>query len=442
MLEPLHRARQLITLLPAIFIATLISGCDQPQSERRTLSKDYSLYDAEDKAVNRGLPLSDYLSANEPIEVAVVWNSAAGVNEFWEGALLAAEEINRLAVDRYPRLKINKYDTAPFLKRFKFDRASQGKFRNASQLAAAALADQILENPKNVAVVGHAYADDTAANALLSYEQAGILFFSSTTTNARISGMRSPLAFELFPSVDAISERSAQFATDAGIEKVIVIQQRGMYGSSSDPIPVFLKHLAQNGIDRAEIFSFTSGPESDTATAARVTEELVTRIQGQPDAVGLFLLVENELAVTIFQQLAMLKLTPPMLAASRLDSYAEIGADMYPGFTFLDIFAPDRSLMAKRFEARFKERFQESMASNYAALGYDHVRFLYQAFLCADSTDPGTVALNLRYHQPLWHGVTGPFYLRQSNQNVASGSVILRQFKDVGDRLAIVTLDR
>jgi len=356
--------------------------------------------------------------------------------------MLAAEEVNRLAADRYPRLKINKYDTAPFLKRFKFDRASQGKFRNASQLAAAALADQILENPKNVAVVGHAYSDDTAANALLSYEQAGILFFSSTTTNARISGMRSPLAFELFPSVDAISERSAKFATDAGIEKVIVIQQRGMYGSTSDPIPVFMKHLAQNGIDQVEIFSFTSGPESGTATAARVTEELVTRIQGQTGTVGLFLLVENELAVTIFQQLAMLKMTPPMLAASRLDSYAEIGADMYPGFTFLDIFAPDRSLMAKRFEARFRERFPESKASNYAALGYDHVRLLYQAFLCADSTDPGTVALNLRYHQPLWHGVTGPFYLRQSHQNVASGSVILRQFKNVGDRLAIVTLDR
>jgi ABC-type branched-subunit amino acid transport system substrate-binding protein len=433
---------RLVTLSLGVVVFFSLIGCEQPQGGRRAIAQDYSLYDAEDGSINRGLSLAEHLSTRRPIEIAVVWNSAAGVDEFWQGARLAAEEINALPDTHYPKLQINEYDAAPFLEQFHFSRSREGKFRNASQLAAGALAETVLENPNNVAVVGHAYLDDTAANALLSYEKAGILFFSSTTTNSRISGMRSPLAFELFPSAAAISERSAKFALDAGIEKVIVIQQRGMYGSSADPVPTFLKHLAENGINKTDIFSFTSGRTSSTATAARVTEELVKRIKGQPDSVGLFLLVENDLALTIFQQLAMLKMTPPMLAASRLDSYEQSVIEMYPGFTFLDIFAPDRSLDAKRFEIKFRKRFGESHASNYAALGYDHIRFLYQTFLCADSTDPGTVALNIQYHQPIWHGVTGSLNFSQSHQNQAMSSVILRQFKEINGQLAIVTLDR
>lgn len=436
----------------------LFSGCSDPESTRKSLGDFFTMYDAEESSIDRGAPLSHYIENNIPIEIAAVWNSDALTDEFWLGVQLAADEINAMPSDRFPEVKINQIDAAPFLASANYKQSYDGRYRNAAQVAASGIAEKILENHANVAVVGHAYADQTATNALLSYERAGILFLASTSTAERFSGMKAPLAFQLFPTITTISERAATFAKSAGVKRLIIIQQRSIYGSSEDPIPNFMKHLAKTGIDPIEIFSFQAKAGDNTATVARVTQELVKKLKpenllsnsglkqesaAEPGETGLFLLVEHELAILIFKQLEMLKMTPPMLAASRLDAYEKVEKDMYAGFTFIDIYAPDRSLIAKRFSESFKKRFPDYEVTNYAALGYDHLRFLYTAFLCAESTDPGSVALNIRYHMPTWYGATGPYNFNQSYRNLEHSTVIFRQFREGEDgKLKIVTLDK
>jgi len=151
-------------------------------------------------------------------------------------------------------------------------------------------------------------------------------------------------------------------------------------------------------------------------------------------------LVEHNLAGLIFKQLSVLKLTPPMLAASRMNIFEEHNKNMYPGFTYLDIYSEDRSFLAQRFSQSFKTRYPDLRLTNYAALGYDHIRLLYQALLCAGTTKPGSVALTMRYNLPKWHGATGVYNFDQAFSN-QGGSLIFRQFKETKGELEIVTLD-
>ena len=129
-----------------------------------------------------------------------------------------------------------------------------------------------------------------------------------------------------------------------------------------------------------------------------------------------------------------------MLAAGRMDIFEKKNKDMYPGFTYLDIYSKDRSFLAQRFYQSFKTRYPDLTPTNYAALGYDHVRLLYQALLCAGTTDPGSVALTMRYNLPKWHGASGAYSFDQAFSN-QGGNLIFRQFKQIKGELEIVTLD-
>ena len=415
-----------------LLAGVLLGGCsDEATSKHR--GDQFSMYGA-------GAPLQHYTETGKPIEVAVVWNSVAMAGtSFWEGADLAVEEINSVQNPSFPKLKINRVDSAPYLKRYGVAKNADGRFRNASQIAAAALAEDVLENPNNVAVIGHAFGENTATSALLKYERKGILFLSSVSVDKRFSSLRAPLAFQLFPNLDVIATRVAEFGTKAKIDRLVIIHQRGMYQTQEDPIPGFRKQLAANSIDQVDVVSFKSS-NNNTKTVAKITQELVTKMGTAGPNVGLLLLVEHNLAGLIFKQLSVLKLTPPMLAASRMNIFEEHNKNMYPGFTYLDIYSEDRSFLAQRFSQSFKTRYPDLRLTNYAALGYDHIRLLYQALLCAGTTKPGSVALTMRYNLPKWHGATGVYNFDQAFSN-QGGSLIFRQFKETKGELEIVTLD-
>ena len=429
--------------LPMLFlVGVLLGGCsDEPPSKRR--GDQFSMYDAGEDAAGgaRGAPLRHYMESGKPIEVAVVWNSSVemeGTN-FWEGADLAAEEINSVRNPSFPKLKINRVDSAPYLKRYGAAENANGRFRNAFQIAASALAEDVLENRNNVAVIGHAFGESTATSALLKYERKGILFLSSVSLDKRFSSLRAPLAFQLFPNLDVIAMRAAEFGKQAKIRRLIIIHQRGMYQTQEDPIPAFKKQLAAHSIDQVDVVSF-KGLNNNTQTVAKITQELVAKMGTAESNVGLLLLVEHQLAGLIFEQLSVLRLTPPMLAAGRMDIFEKKNKDMYPGFTYLDIYSKDRSFLAQRFYQSFKTRYPDLTPTNYAALGYDHIRLLYQALLCAGTTDPGSVALTMRYNLPKWHGASGAYSFDQAFSN-QGGNLIFRQFKQTKGELEIVTLD-
>ena len=435
------RIRILLSLTMLFLAGVLLGGCsDEATSKHR--GDQFSMYGAGDDASGggRGAPLQHYTETGKSIEVAVVWNSVAmaGTN-FWEGADLAVEEINSVQNPSFPKLKINRVDSAPYLKRYGVAKNADGRYRNASQIAAAALAEDVLENRNNVAVIGHAFGENTATSALLQYERKGILFLSSASVDKRFSSLRAPLAFQLFPNLDLIATRVAEFGERAKIDYLIIIHQRGMYQTQEDPIPAFRKQLAAHSIDLVDVVSF-KGLSNNTRTVAKITQELVTKMRTAGPNVGLLLLVEHQLAGLIFEQLSVLKLTPPMLAASRMNIFEEHNKDMYPGFTYLDIYSKDRSFLAQRFYQSFKTRYPDLRPTNYAALGYDHIRLLYQALLCAGTTDPGSVALTMRYNLPKWHGASGAYDFNQAFSNKGR-NLIFRQFKETKGELEIVTLD-
>jgi len=430
--------RILLSLSFASVAALLVSGCsDEPASKRR--GDKFSMYDAGENQYgsSRGAPIKHYLKTGTPIEIAVVWNSALKGTNFWEGADLAVEEINSIEAASFPKLKINRVDSAPYLAKAGLAHMADGRFRNASQVAAAGLAEDVLANHNNVAVVGHAFGENTATSALLKYERQGLLFLSSATVDKRFASLGSPLAFSLFPSLDQIADRSAAFGEVSGITHAIIIHQLG--GTDLDPIPAFRKQMAAYGINRVDVVSFKSSKD-DTNTVAKLTEELAVKMREAGPHVGLILLVEHTLAGLIFEQLSVLKLTPPMLAASRVDvSKAEMH-DMYPGFTFLDVYSTDRSFLAQKFGKSFKIRYPDLDPTRYAALAYDHIRLLYQALLCADTVDPGSVALTMRYNLPKWYGATGAYDLFQAYSNQAQ-NLIFRQLAERKGKFVVVTLD-
>ena len=104
------------------------------------------MYDAEESSIDRGAPLSHYIENNIPIEIAAVWNSDALTDEFWLGVQLAADEINAMPSERFPEVKINQIDAAPFLASANYKRSYYGRYRNAAQVAASGIAEKILEN--------------------------------------------------------------------------------------------------------------------------------------------------------------------------------------------------------------------------------------------------------------------------------------------------------
>jgi len=397
------------------------------------------MYDATEGEANRGLPIKQYLQDQKAIEIAVVWNSKIGQSEFWQGARLAAKEINSLPSTHFPRIQLNEIDSSRYLEQFHFNRSSEGRYRNASQLAAKSLADDVLANNQNVAVVGHAYGDGTAKNALLRYERAGILFLSSATAGDRITSLEAPLAFALFPTQETLAARSARFLKTQGVDKLILILERSGLTAGEDPTPHFLKALAREGIKDTEVLSFKSRRGDSTATVARVTDELINRIDKGDSGVGIVIITQQKLAQLIYRQLEILDLKPKILTMTRTgDDNLEGG---YEGFTFIDIFAPDRSYLAGQFTQEFKKHFPGNQPTNYAAVGYDHIKFLYQAMMCAGTTDPGTVALTIRYHMPVWRGVTGPFSFMRSSENLFQSNIIFRQYQKKDGKMQVVTLD-
>ena len=397
------------------------------------------MYDPTEGGANRGLPIKQYLQDQKAIEIAVVWNSKIGQSQFWQGARLAAKEINSLPSTHFPRIQLNEIDSRPYLEQFHFNRSDEGRYRNASQLAAKSLADDVLANNQNVAVVGHAYGDGTAKNALLRYERAGILFLSSATASDRITSLEAPLAFALFPTQEALAARSARFLEVQGVDRLILIQERSGLMAGEDPAPHFLKALAHEGIKDAEVLSFKSKRGDRTATVARVTEELISRIDKGDSRVGIVILTQQKLAQLIYRQLEILDLKPTILTVTRTDNGDLAGG--YEGFTFVDIFAPDRSYLAGQFTQEFKKHSPGNQPTNYAAVGYDHIKFLYQAMMCAGTTDPGTVALTIRYHMPIWRGVTGPFSFMRSSENLFQSNIIFRQYQKKDGKIQAVTLD-
>ena len=113
MLNKKFSAFRVLGLLGAL---ALFSGCSDADNARKSLGDFFTMYDAEESSIDRGAPLSHYIKNNIPIEIAAVWNSGAMTDEFWLGIQLAADEINAMPSERFPKVKINQIDAAPILK--------------------------------------------------------------------------------------------------------------------------------------------------------------------------------------------------------------------------------------------------------------------------------------------------------------------------------------
>ena len=210
------------------------------------------MYDAATEGdTNRGLPIKTVpLRTESNFEIAVVWNSKIGQGEFWQGARLAAKEINSLPPTHFPRIQLNEIDSSPYLEQFHFNRSSEGRYRNASQLAAKSLADDVLANNQNVVVVGHARR--WHRHKCPPQLRACWHFLSPTTASDRITSLKAPLAFALFPTLETLAARSARLLETKGVDKLILIQSDQAHGCE-DPAPHFLKALANEGIKDAEV---------------------------------------------------------------------------------------------------------------------------------------------------------------------------------------------
>lgn len=384
----------------------------------------------------RGYKLDHYINSKTPIEIAVVWQSDKNAPNFTKGAAMAADEINSLDGSIFPKININFIDSAPFLKASKFSRRSEGRYRNAPQIAASKIADVIIDNPEIVAVIGHKKTSKTADDALIHYQENGILFLSSTDSSRRFIQLDAPLGFQLFPGINQIADQVSRFGKTAGISRLIIVHEHSIR-EQEDPIPIFRKELSKQGI-HSEVLSFKpSTTQSRAVILDKISENLVVKLESAAADVGIMLLVESDLAAMIFSRMQLLKMKPPILSVAGSNRMVKTSPE---GLVFLDVFSPDSSYHAMRFREKYKAKFNGEEPNTLTALGYDHVYLYYKAILCAGDTTPASVALTMRYQFPGYYGATGGFTFLNSYVNT-SAALLFRQIIRKNGKKAIITLD-
>jgi branched-chain amino acid transport system substrate-binding protein len=319
--------------------------------------------------------------AGGTIGVALVWQERMSKSHFFEGAELAAAEINRDGGVGGRRVRPIRYVN------------QTGRVDRDLAIAREIAADADL-----VAAVGHS-SDEGSIAASVVYDRGGVVYLASAATVVRFTQHRFPHVFRNVPSDRENGFQAADFAKRRGVGTALVLDDRTIYGK--ELADWFQEQAHRNGIQVVFRRSYNL-----TGTDFKSLFDEVKRLRF--DLV--FLGGSLPTAAEVIRQARLMGVTAPFMGGSGLDAPLlwEIAGPAAEGTVLPTVFHhQEERPAAAAFTRAFRARHQAN-PSTWAAVGYDAVQVLVHAIRKAGTAVPATVASHLRYVQD-WDGALGRY---------------------------------
>ncbi|MBU0485490.1 MAG: ABC transporter substrate-binding protein [Proteobacteria bacterium] len=318
-------------------------------------------------------------SGQGDILIAAVWDFEQSETLFDEGVKLATDEINQGGGVLGRKLRVEMHN-AP------------------SSEMALKVARRLVKNPDIVAVVGHDLSSG-AIPASVVYEKSGMLFVSAGATSPLLTSHGFNMVFRNIPSDRQTGAILADFAVQAGLKKVAVIDDETVYGRLL--AESFLEHAHKVGMEIKMVKSYFLWQTNFKLLASEIKSAEV-------DAV--FLGAILPLAAEVISQIREMGIEAPILAGDGLDSPTlwKIAGEASEGTIVSTVFnTQSKDEITRKFVSDFTTRFG-IMPDTWAAQGYDVVKLLADSFTLAKSTVPIVVSSYMRFMVSR-HGVTGSY---------------------------------
>jgi branched-chain amino acid transport system substrate-binding protein len=261
-----------------------------------------------------------------------------------------------------------------------------------------AIARSIAADPDYVAVIGHPISS-AAIPVSLTYQEAGLLFISPGATTPKLTGHGFSYVFRNVPSDAQTGRLLVEFSLAQGFKRMVVIDDESEYGTALASI--FVEAASATGINillRRSYFPW----QTDFSF-------MLDDIKKQGgDAIFLGGTVPQ--AALVIRQARRMGIQLPFIGGDALDTHellavAGKAAEGTIVSSVFDPFAADPN--TQKFVQKFQSRWQ-APPDSWAALGYDAVYLLDDAFTQANSTVPIMAASFLRFMEDRT-SVMGPY---------------------------------
>ena len=308
-------------------------------------------------------------AAKGDVVVAAVWDIPSEGTFFEEGIKMAAAEINARGGILGRKLRVEMY----------IDVLQPAREREVARTIAA--------DPNVVAVIGHPLSG-IAIPVSLTYQEAGLLFISAGATSPNLTSHGFSCVFRNIPSEIETGKVLAEFSETKGFKKIVVIDDESEYGITLANI--FIEKASGAGIQilfRRSYFPWQTDFRS-----------MLHDIKAQGgDAIFLGGMVPQ--AAEVIKQARQMGITIPFIGGDGLDQPTlwRIAGSAAEGTIVSTIFNPqDRDPDTRRFVENFQKHYG-AVPDTWAALGYDAVNLLEEAYNLAGSTVPIVAASFLRF---------------------------------------------
>ena len=392
-------------LLILVFCLTL-TGCEESTNFRAP--------------ADRGVKFEELNQSETPRELVVGVCWSAGDGKFVEGARLAVEEINAEKEGKEFRYRLvvvneNKYSTLSG-----FDRLSEGKYRNASQRLAKRLTKEFSLDPDIVAVIGHSDKYNTALPAALSYQDNGILFFSSASTDPQMAHLDSPLTFQLSSPDNWLAEQMADYIISRNFKNMLVLFSRDR--KSANFVEFLQKSIHRSStsvvIHQQSVPNryLRGGDWSDFDTTSIVAS--LTKAANDKKIDSVLIVSDVAIAASIIKGSKDFGFKLPFIVmpATSTERFISDVGELGIG-TVMPTSIDETTHFFRQFSKRFVKYTGGAYPDASAALGYDSVYLLNEAMEKANSSKPLHVSLALRYTMPPWTGASGIFGFLENGAN-------------------------
>jgi branched-chain amino acid transport system substrate-binding protein len=335
--------------------------------------------------------------ATGDIRIALVWQKMTHTL-FFEGAELAADEINKAGGIIGRNIRTVRYlNESLSLER---DRA---------------LAKQIVADCGITAVVGH-YIDEGAIAASVTYEYGGLPFITPAATAVTFSQHGFQYVFRNTPSDFDNGVQLADFAKKQGYSRVLVIDDRRIYGKGLADI--FHARASKIGIEVVARKSFDVSGKDFKPLFAELKKLSFDAI---------FLGGSLPIAGEVIKQARIMGIKVPFMGGNGIDMPTTLwktAGNAADGTITPTVFHhAEKHDTSRAFSRKFFERYQV-YPDTWAALGYDAIQVLGDVIRKTGTTVPVVIASHLRFLKDR-HGVTGTYAFTKNGD--VSGNINMFQ---------------
>lgn len=308
-----------------------------------------------------------------PLVIAVVSSSSAE-NLTWQGAELAADQINRRGgVLNGRQIQLRNLD-------------DKGSLPVAEKLARG-----LAEDREVAAVVGHVYSG-VAVPVSIIYGAAGLLFISTGATDPQLNLTPNPLSMRVVPNDGDTARAMADLARKLGLNNLVVFFQRGLYHSlyGKGLAGYFAAFADDYDLEVLHIRSFFPWQEDLRPMLVPLRKETIN---------GIVVIGFMPQAGLLINQARGLSMRATVLGSDSLDypDLTKLPEKAAEGVIVASFFHPGLERAATReFVTRFQQVYRQAPDAE-AANAYDAVNLIAAAARSAESTVPLEMANALIY---------------------------------------------